>query len=189
MYASIPSTSDVGEYSAPYRAAAAGWPGERSAESALSLGTPTCPGALTFGRASTPSSGYVEVVEASHELVVSAWGRVAFDCGCPDLYYCPKSGDVECPRHSGFGTCCDDVEAHISVPIETRSASPRPPMPPALLSREYRAMIGERESDKWTQRATVWATSLKEARDKLEAEYGEGTVFLLRNEWHSKQPR
>ena len=38
-------------------------------------------------------------------------------------------------------------------------------------------------------RATVWATSLAEAREKLEAQYGKGTVFFLRNEWDAHRLR
>ena len=47
---------------------------------------------------------------------------------------------------------------------------------------KYTAMISEVGSDKWTQRATVYANSLEAARDKLKAEHGAGTVFLLQNE-------
>lgn len=48
------------------------------------------------------------------------------DCGCSDLYYCPTSQDVECPRHSGFDTCCGDVEAHQPLPDGLRDREPRP---------------------------------------------------------------
>lgn len=44
-----------------------------------------------------------------------AWTRVAIDCGCPDMYYCAASDDIECPRHSGFDTCCDRQDEHIPV--------------------------------------------------------------------------
>jgi hypothetical protein len=54
---------------------------------------------------------------------------------------------------------------------------------------EYSAMISELGSDKWTQRATVLANSLEEAKEKLEAEYGEGTVFLLQNIWDASHKR
>ncbi|MFI7104882.1 hypothetical protein ACIBK9_01090 [Nonomuraea sp. NPDC050227] len=40
---------------------------------------------------------------------------VFFDCGCPDIYYCPRVGEVECPRHGGFAACCDALEQHIPV--------------------------------------------------------------------------
>ena len=123
------------------------------------------------------------------ELIESAWERVAFDCGCPDLYFCPTSEDIECPHHSGFDVCCNQTEAHVPVPEETRLAHPRPRLPAAVFSREYTAMIGEHESEEWTARATVWATSLKDAREKLEAQYGKGTVFFLRNEWDANRLR
>lgn len=32
---------------------------------------------------------------------------------CPDAYLCPASGDLECPRHSGFTICCDQPAAHV----------------------------------------------------------------------------
>lgn len=63
------------------------------------------------------------------EAIESAWDRVAYDCGCPDLYYCPNSNDVECPRHSGFDVCCDGVEQHVPVRPDLRTARPRPPIP------------------------------------------------------------
>lgn len=47
--------------------------------------------------------------------IAVAWEGVASDCGCPDLYYCPSSQDIECPRHSGFKVCCDRPDAHVSV--------------------------------------------------------------------------
>nr|SBO91189.1 hypothetical protein BN4615_P703 [Nonomuraea gerenzanensis] len=37
------------------------------------------------------------------------------DCGCPDIYFCPGSQEVECPRHSGFDSCCDNIAGHIRV--------------------------------------------------------------------------
>ena len=55
--------------------------------------------------------------------------------------------------------------------------------------REYKSMISEVGSDKWSHRATVLANSLTEAKEKLEAEYGEGTVFYLRNEDDANRPR
>lgn len=45
-----------------------------------------------------------------------------FDCGCPDIYFCPTSQEVECPRHSGFTMCCDAVDLHI--PARTRTPAP-----------------------------------------------------------------
>lgn len=52
---------------------------------------------------------------ALDEKVAAAWKRVVADCGCPDVYYCPQVDDIECPRHSGFTTCCASPAAHISV--------------------------------------------------------------------------
>ncbi|MFG2071731.1 NUDIX hydrolase [Nonomuraea maritima] len=46
-----------------------------------------------------------------------------FDCHCPDIYYCARVGEVECPRHSGFDVCCDAIDQHI--PIRALPA-PRP---------------------------------------------------------------
>lgn len=68
-------------------------------------------------------------------------------------------------------------------------AHPRPQLLEAVFSQEYTAMIGEQGSGKWTARATVWATSLEEAQEKLEAKYGKGTVFFLRNEWDAHRPQ
>ncbi|MFG2072179.1 hypothetical protein [Nonomuraea maritima] len=42
-----------------------------------------------------------------------------YDCGCPDIYFCPASDEVECPRHSGFSACCDLVPGHIPVRTHT----------------------------------------------------------------------
>ncbi|GAA3423621.1 hypothetical protein GCM10018953_08040 [Streptosporangium nondiastaticum] len=42
-----------------------------------------------------------------------------FDCGCSDIYYCPRAGEVECPRHSGFDVCCDAVEQHTPIHVTT----------------------------------------------------------------------
>jgi hypothetical protein len=47
--------------------------------------------------------------------IAAAWQRVVFDCGCPDLYYCPQASDIECPRHGGFATCCAHPSGHVSV--------------------------------------------------------------------------
>ena len=62
--------------------------------------------------------------------VVGAWASVIHDCGCPDLYFCPASGDVECPVHSGFNVCCDPLDEHVPVPSDLRVAEPKPPIPP-----------------------------------------------------------
>ncbi|MER6828921.1 hypothetical protein ABT352_23270 [Streptosporangium sp. NPDC000563] len=34
---------------------------------------------------------------------------------CPEVYFCPTSGDVECPRHGGFDVCCAWPGAHRPV--------------------------------------------------------------------------
>ncbi|WP_433379516.1 hypothetical protein [Streptosporangium sp. CA-115845] len=34
---------------------------------------------------------------------------------CPDVYFCPTSGDVEYPRHGGFDVCCAWPGAHRPV--------------------------------------------------------------------------
>jgi hypothetical protein len=39
-----------------------------------------------------------------------------FDCGCSDIYYCPQSNEVECPRHSGFNVCCA-LDQHILIHV------------------------------------------------------------------------
>src|SRR5690606_41232635 len=46
-----------------------------------------------------------------------------YDCGCPDLYFCPTSQEVECPRHSGFDICCDNIACPIPVRAHISSAS------------------------------------------------------------------
>ena len=68
-------------------------------------------------------------MSTSREVIASAWGQVVYDCGCPDLYYCPASAGVECPRHSGFDVCCDRPADHVPVPADVRAADPRPPLP------------------------------------------------------------
>lgn len=35
---------------------------------------------------------------------------------CPDAYWCPRAGEVECPRHGGFDVCCRRPDAHIAQP-------------------------------------------------------------------------
>jgi len=47
--------------------------------------------------------------------ISAAWARLSNDCGCPDIYYCPVSDEIECPRHSGFTTCCDRIGEHVTV--------------------------------------------------------------------------
>lgn len=46
-----------------------------------------------------------------------AFGDDYWDCGCPDLYFCPAAGEVQCSRHSGFSVCCDREADH--VPLRT----------------------------------------------------------------------
>jgi hypothetical protein len=38
---------------------------------------------------------------------------------CPDAYLCPASGDLECPRHSGFTVCCDRPDEHVPQDRDT----------------------------------------------------------------------
>lgn len=53
--------------------------------------------------------------DITEEDIAAAWARVVWECGCPDIYYCPQSKDIECPRHSGFGVCCDAIEDHVPM--------------------------------------------------------------------------
>lgn len=53
----------------------------------------------------------------------------------------------------------------------------------------YKAMIWLRDPDRPGRRVSVRAKSLEEAKEKLEAEYGEGTVFDLHNEEDAARPR
>jgi len=53
----------------------------------------------------------------------------------------------------------------------------------------YKAMIWTRDSDKPGQRVSALAESLQEAKEKLEAQYGEGNVYDLHNEEDAKRPR
>jgi hypothetical protein len=48
-------------------------------------------------------------------VIGAALERVVWDCGCPDIYFCARSGDVECARHSGFSQCCDRPANHVAV--------------------------------------------------------------------------
>jgi hypothetical protein len=34
---------------------------------------------------------------------------------CPDAYYCPTTGETECPRHGGFTVCCDAPARHVPL--------------------------------------------------------------------------
>jgi hypothetical protein len=62
--------------------------------------------------------------------IAAAWARVVNDCGCSDRYFCPTAGDIECPRHSGFATCCNRPRRHVPV-----TEPPRPPSLPSSRSR------------------------------------------------------
>ena len=55
--------------------------------------------------------------------------------------------------------------------------------------RPYHAIIWIRDSDPPGQRVSVLATNPKEAKEKLEAEYGEGNVFDLHHEEDAARPR
>ena len=57
------------------------------------------------------------------------------------------------------------------------------------LNRPYRAIIWTKEQSRPGERVTVLAASLEEARKRLEAEHGEGTVFNLHNEDDANRPR
>lgn len=48
------------------------------------------------------------------QLVQLMQGRQVADCtpACP-IYYCPTSGEDECPNHGGFDVCCDQPETHL----------------------------------------------------------------------------
>lgn len=37
---------------------------------------------------------------------------------CPDAYWCPMYGEIECPRHGGFDICCARPDAHIAQDVE-----------------------------------------------------------------------
>jgi hypothetical protein len=60
---------------------------------------------------------------------------------------------------------------------------------PDRIVRPYRAMIWTRDPNRPGQRVSVLAENLKEARERLEAEYGEGNVFNLHNEDDAARPR
>ncbi len=53
----------------------------------------------------------------------------------------------------------------------------------------YHAMIWVSDPDVPGQRVSVLAENLGEAKKKLEAEYGEGTVFNLHNPEDAARPR
>jgi hypothetical protein len=53
----------------------------------------------------------------------------------------------------------------------------------------YKAMVWPNGPDEPGRRVSVQANSLEEAREQLEAEYGEGSVFDLHNEDDAARPR
>jgi hypothetical protein len=53
--------------------------------------------------------------ELAEKPTLRAFGDEIWDCGCADLYFCPASEELACPRHSGFGVCCASPEAHVLV--------------------------------------------------------------------------
>jgi hypothetical protein len=53
----------------------------------------------------------------------------------------------------------------------------------------YKAIIWVRDSDRSGLRVSVLAENLTQAKEKLEAEYGQGSVFDLHNEQDAAQPR
>ena len=53
----------------------------------------------------------------------------------------------------------------------------------------YEAMVWANGPDQPGQRASVRARSLEDARERLEARYGKGSVFNLRNEEDAARPR
>lgn len=62
--------------------------------------------------------------------IAAAWTRVVNNCGCGDLYFCPTAGDIECPRHSGFTTCCNRPRRHLPVTAPEPTPPPAPTHPP-----------------------------------------------------------
>jgi hypothetical protein len=63
------------------------------------------------------------------EAIERSWERVVYDCGCPDIYYCPTADDTECPRHGGFDVCCHRIADHVALPADLRRRRPKPPVP------------------------------------------------------------
>lgn len=53
----------------------------------------------------------------------------------------------------------------------------------------YNAVTWSKGPDEPGQRVSVCAGTAREAKEKLEAEYGEGTVFDLHNEEDAARPR
>lgn len=55
--------------------------------------------------------------------------------------------------------------------------------------KEYKAIIWTKDLAQPGQRVTIVATSLDDAKKRLEVEHGEGTVFDLHNEEDANRPR
>lgn len=53
----------------------------------------------------------------------------------------------------------------------------------------YHAIIWTKDETRPGQRVTVLATDVQDAKRRLEAEHGEGTVFNIRNEDDANRPR
>lgn len=67
-------------------------------------------------RASTPGLNPDFAIPDDDELPLThAFERSFFDCGCPDTYFCPTTGDTECPRHGGFDVCCNRTGKHVPL--------------------------------------------------------------------------
>jgi len=55
--------------------------------------------------------------------------------------------------------------------------------------KEYRAIIWTKDPERAGKRVVIWAIDLDTAKQRLEEEYGEGTVFGLHNEDDANQSR
>jgi hypothetical protein len=63
------------------------------------------------------------------------------------------------------------------------------PMSSGNESKSYQAIIWVQNSDLPGKRVSVTAENLREAKEKLESEYGKGNVFNLHNEEDASRPR
>lgn len=72
-------------------------------------------GALLLRRRRRDGAAWQDDQDSARLPTAHAFGHAFFDCGCADLYLCPASDGVECPRHSGFSVCCDRPSAHVAV--------------------------------------------------------------------------
>lgn len=59
----------------------------------------------------------------------------------------------------------------------------------AITMKVYQALVSQSGTHSSVQRVSITARTLSEAKQKLEAEYGKGTVFYLRNEQDAANPR